>query len=82
MKSKRKYKTKEQEDAAADNYIRAKRKVADFNSQKNVSFKMNVPDFADQDPEEFLDNVAGLSPPEEIEEQMTQESSFEAGIIL
>jgi hypothetical protein len=58
------YSTKQDEEDAADNYVMTKRKVEAFNKRTNESYKQDVQNYADQNPNDLLKKKAGLKIPE------------------
>lgn len=58
------YTTNEEEENAADNYVMTKRKVEAFNKRTNESYKQDVQNYADQNPNDLLKRKAGFKMPD------------------
>lgn len=64
---KKSYTTKESEENAADNYVMTKRKVEAFNAKSNETYKQDVQNYADQNPNELLKKKAGMKIPKNMQ---------------
>jgi hypothetical protein len=57
------YKNENDEENAVDNYVLAKRRVAEFNLRKNETYKQDMQKYSDQNPKVLMKQKAGMKAP-------------------